>query len=379
MKRFLWSPVLAFLLLAPLAHAQLDRIVIAAGTPEDQALQEISKETDGQKKLALYQDFLQKFSSNPAAVAYGNWQISQSYQSAGDLPKALEYGDKALAVSPRNLDILVSQAGIAQQMKSDAKIMEYAEKGGLAYESIGKGARPEGVSDQDFVTRVQSEKESVKSSRDFLESVAFNAITDEKDAKSRMSYIERFTAAYPSSQFQEQVSQYAMYTLGPGQLNDSVRLVSFGEKSLASNPNSIPALLMLANTYVEDSKPANVTKAVTYSQKVVALAKANEADADRSRKLSAGVAHSTLGYAYMKQDKTTAAIPELKSASTLLKGQDPLAYATAMYRLGYAYAKLNRTAEARAVLNEAVKIEGPVQQPSRELLEKVSAARTKAK
>ena len=379
MKRFLWSPVLAFLLLAPLAHAQLDRIVIAAGTPEDQALQEISKETDGQKKLALYQDFLQKFSSNPAAVAYGNWQISQSYQSAGNLPKALEYGDKALAVSPRNLDILVSQAGIAQQMKSDAKIMEYAEKGGLAYESIGKGARPEGVSDQDFVTRVQSEKESVKSSRDFLESVAFNAITDEKDAKSRMSYIERFTAAYPSSQFQEQVSQYAMYTLGPGQLNDSVRLVSFGEKSLASNPNSIPALLMLANTYVEDSKPANVTKAVTYSQKVVALAKANEADADRSRKLSAGVAHSTLGYAYMKQDKTTAAIPELKSASTLLKGQDPLAYATAMYRLGYAYAKLNRTAEARAVLNEAVKIEGPVQQPSRELLEKVSAARTKAK
>jgi tetratricopeptide (TPR) repeat protein len=379
MKHSLWSPVLAFLFLAPLSYAQLDRIVIAAGTPEDQALQEISKETDGQKKLALYQDFLQKFSSNPAALAYGNWQISQSYQSAGDLPKALEFGDKALAASPRNLDILVSQAGIAQQMKSDAKIMEYAEKGGLAYESIGKETRPEGVSDQDFITRVQSEKESVKSSHDFLESVAFNAITDEKDAKSRMSYIERFTAAYPSSQFQEQVSQYAMYTLGPGQLNDSVRLVTFGEKSLAANPNSIPALLMLASTYVEDSKPASVTKAVTYSQKVVALAKANEADADRARKLSAGVAHSTLGYAYMKQDKTTAAIPELKSASTLLKGQDQVAYATAMYRLGYAYAKLNRTAEAREVLNEAVKIEGPLQQPSRELLGKVSAARTKAK
>ena len=53
----------------------------------------------------------EKFSSNPAAVAYGNWQISsRTYQSAGDLPKALEYGDKALAGSPRNLDILVSQA-----------------------------------------------------------------------------------------------------------------------------------------------------------------------------------------------------------------------------------------------------------------------------
>jgi tetratricopeptide (TPR) repeat protein len=378
MKHF-WSPVLVVLCLTLVSHAQLDRIVIPAGTPEDLALQEISKETDGQKKVSLYHDFLQKFSSNPAAVAYGNWQISQSYQTAGDLPKALEFGDMALAASPRNLDILVTQASIAQQMKGDAKIMEYAEKGGLAYEGIGKGAKPEGVSDEDFTTRVQSEKESMKTSHDFLESLAFNAITDEKDAKSRMSYIERFTAAYPGSQFQEQVSQYAMYTLGPGQLNDSARLVTFGEKSLAANPNSIPALLMLASTYAEDSKPANIVKAVTYSQKVVALAKASEPDADRARKLSAGVAHSTLGYALMKQDKTAAAIPELKSASTLLKGQDEVAYATALYRLGYAYAKLNRVAEARDVLNEAVKIDGPLQQPSRDLLGKVSAVRAKAK
>ena len=277
------------------------------------------------------------------------------------------------------MDILVSQAGIAQQLKDDSKIIEYAEKGGLAYEGIGKQAKPEGVSDEDFANRTASEKDSLKSSRDFLESVGFNAIADEKDAKKRMSYIERFTAAFPSSQFQEQVSQYAMYTLGPGQLNDPVRLVAFGEKSLAANPNSIPALLMLANTYVDETKPANWGKAVTYSQKVITLAKENEPDADRTRKLSAGVAHSTLGYAYMKQDKTTSAIPELKSASALLKGQDEVAYATALYRLGYAYAKLSKTTDARAVLGEAVQISGPLQQPSKELLEKVNAARAKGK
>jgi len=362
-----------------LAWSQLDHIVIAAGTPEDQALQESSKEIDAQKKLALYQDFVQKFSANPAAVAYGNWQISQYYQNAGDLPKALEFGDKALTGSPHNLDILVAQAGIAQQMKDDAKIMEYAEKGGSAYESIGKAAKPEGMTDQDFAARLSAEKEAAKAGHGFLESVAFNAIADEKSAKTRMSYIERFTAAFPSSQFQEEVSQYAMYTLGPGQLNDSARLVAFGEKNLAASPNSMPVLLMLANTYVEETKPASIAKAVTYSQKVIGVAKADEADADRSRKLSAGVAHSTLGYAYMKQDKTAAAVTELKSASTLLKGQDDTAYATALYRLGYAYAKLNKTTDAREVLSEAVKIEGPLQQPSRELLEKVNSARAKGK
>lgn len=375
MTRTRWSLVLVVVVLSTLARAQLERIVIPAGTPEDQALQDISKETDAQKKLALYQDFVEKFSSNPAAVAYGNWQISQSYQSAGDLKKALEYGDKALAGSPHNLDILVSLAGIAQQLKDNPKIMDYAEKGGLAYEGIGKEARPEGMSDQDFATHIASDRDSAKSGHDFLEGVAFSAIAEEKDPHKRMSYIERFTAAFPNSQYQEQVSQYAMYTLGPGQLNDSARLVAFGEKSLAADPNNLPALLMLANFYVEDSKPGSVGKAVSYSQKVIGLAKADAPDADRSRRLSAGVAHSTLAYAYMKQDKTAASIPEFKSAAALLKGQNDVAYATALYRLGYAYAKLNRNPEAKEVLGEAVKIPGPLQRPSQDLLEKVAAAR----
>ena len=375
------SPLLRMLVLmvGPLLHAQIDRIVIPAGTPEDQSIQEISKESDGQKRITLYEEFLQKYSSNPAAVAYGNWQISQAYQGNGDLPKALEFGDKALAASPHNMDILISQAGIAQQLKDDGKIIDYAEKGGLAFEGVAKQPKPDGTSDDDFKASILSDQDSLKSGHAFLESLGFNAITDEKDAKKRMSYIERYTAAFPNSQFQEQVSQYAMYTLGPGQLNDSARLVAFGERSLAANPNSMPVLLMLANTYVEETKPASWGKAATYSQKVVGLAKANEADADRTRKLSAGVAHSTLGYAYMKQDKTTAAIPELKSASALLKGQDDVAYATALYRLGYAYAKVSKNTEAREVLSEAVKIEGPLQQPSRELLEKVNAARAKGK
>src|SRR6267142_5837822 len=136
MKRIPWSVVLVVLVFCSFSAAQLERIVIPAGTPEDQALQDISKESDAQKKLTMYQDFLQKFSANPAAVAYGNWQVSQYYQTAGDLPKALEYGNKALASSPHNLDILVSQASIAQTMKDNAKIAEYAEKGGLTYEGI---------------------------------------------------------------------------------------------------------------------------------------------------------------------------------------------------------------------------------------------------
>jgi tetratricopeptide (TPR) repeat protein len=95
--------------------------------------------------------------------------------------------------------------------------------------------------------------------------------------------------------------------------------------------------------------------------------------------LAAGTAHNTIGWAYLKQEKTAASIPELKSAASLLKGQDDQQYARALYGLGFAYGKLNKLTEAREVLTEAVKIQGPMQGMSQDLLAKVNQARAKGK
>jgi tetratricopeptide (TPR) repeat protein len=377
MKRNLSLALLLILAITCELSAQLDRIVIPAGTPEDQALQAISSEPDGQKKLAMYEDFLQKFSSNPAAVAYGNWQVSQYYQSTGDLQKALDYGDKALAGSPHNLDILVSQANIAQQMKNSEKLMDYAARGGELYNSLDKQPKPAGMSDQELANRIAQDKSAAKTSYEFLEAAAYNAIAGETDAKTRMALIERFTPAFPGSRFEDQVASLAMVSLQ--QLKDMPRLVSYGEKTLAANPNSLPTLILLADAYSEDSKPGSGEKAISYAQKAIDVAKADASDADRSRKLSGGLGHYTIGYVYLKEDKTAAAIPELKTACSLLKGEDDQSYALAAFRLGFAYGKLNRLAEAREILNEAVKIPGPVQQPAQELLAKVNSAKARRK
>jgi tetratricopeptide (TPR) repeat protein len=370
---------LSVFFLAPSMCAQTAKIEFAAGTPEDHDLQLITNEPDAAKKLAMYQDFVQKYSSNPAAVTYGDWQISQAYQTAGDLNQALDFGDKALAGDPRNLDILVSQGSIAQQAKNNAKLMDYATKGGAVCNSIEKQPKPEGMTDEDFKKQLADDKSAAQNGCTFLESAGFNAIASENDAKARMAYIEAYSAAFPSSTFQDQVSNYAMYTLGPGQLNDQARLFSYGEKTLVANPNSLPALLLLAGAYVDDPKPGGVAKAITYSQKAITVANADAPGADKSRKISAGAAHSIVGYAYLKQDKTAVAIPELKSAAALLKGQDDSQYSVTLYRLGFAYAKLNKINEARDVLTEAVKIPGPAQSMSQDLLTKVNAARAKGK
>jgi tetratricopeptide (TPR) repeat protein len=367
----------AFLLLSSLVYSQVEKISIPAGSPEDQALTLISNEQDASKKTAMYQDFLQKFASNPTAVAYGNWQLSQYYQSTGDLAKAKEYGEKAAAGSPHNLDILVSQVTIAQGLKDNAAMFKYSLQGGEAYDSIEKEPKPADVSDQEFASRVASDKDANKSSYDFLESAAYSAIATETDARTRMDYIEKFTPVFPNSKFDDQVASLAMLSLS--ELKDSRRLIAYAEKALAANPNSLPALLLLANTYADSSDPASLAKSVTYAQKAITIAKADDPAADKSKKISAGVAHSTLGRAYAKQGKTAPSITELKTATTLLKGQDDQQYSVAAYFLGWDYAKLNRLTEARAVLNDALAVQGPMQPSIKDLLSKVNTARASGK
>ena len=361
----------------PIAFGQVDKIVIPAGTPEDQALNAINTEQDAQKRLAMYQDFLEKFASNPAAVAYANWQLSQYYLSAGDLQKAAECGDKAAASAPHNIDILLPQVTIAQGLKNSARAFKYAVQGGEAFDSIEKQTKSADVSDQQFASSIAADKEQSQSAYDFFESAAFNAIATESDAKTRMDYIDQFTPVFAKSKFDGQIASYAMLSLS--QLKDNKRLNSYAEKALAANPDNLPALLLVANAYVDGTEAGGTAKALTYAQRAIVAAKADDPAADKSKKISAGVAHSIAGRAYAKQEKTALSVTELKSATALLKGQDDQQFAVAGYYLGFDYAKLSRLTEARTVLNDVIAISGPVQQPAKDLLLKVNTARAAGK
>jgi tetratricopeptide (TPR) repeat protein len=233
------------------------------------------------------------------------------------------------------------------------------------------------MSDEQFASTVTSQKDANRNAYEFFEGAAFNGIAGANDAKTRMDYIEKFTVTFPKSKMDEQVTSYAMLSLS--QLQDKTRLVAYAEKALAANPNNLPALLLLANNYVDSSEPGALPKAVTYAQKAIVAAKADDPAAEKSQKISAGVAHSVMGRAYAKQSKTLPSISELKSATAMLKGNDEQQYAVAAYYLGWDYAKVNKLTEARAILNDAAGIPGPVQQPVKDLLIKVNTARAAGK
>jgi tetratricopeptide (TPR) repeat protein len=349
--------------------SQNTSIVIPAGTPEDKDLSAIAAESDGQKRIAAYQDFLKKYADNKPATAYAEWQLSQQYLAAGDAAQALEYGNKAVEAYPDNLDIIMSQASVAQALKDNSKVVDYAVQGAGVFRSIARQTKPADMSDSDWTTRISSEESAAQNAYDFLETSAYNAITSEQDPNKRMSEIEKFTPAFPKSKFDGQITQLALYSLR--QLNQPQRVIAYGEKTLATNPDSIPTLLMMADAYSGDAKDA--AKAATYANKVITLVGPNPPSDDKTKRSYAGLAHTTLGRAELNQERLVPAVADLKTAVVLLQ-DDPQDQQPALFYLGYAYAKQNHKADAVASLQKAVAINGPYQGPAKDMLAKVSAA-----
>jgi len=354
--------------------AQNTTIVIPAGTPEDKDLAAIAAESDAQKRITSYQEFLTRYADNKPATAYAEWQLSQQYLAAGDTAKAIECGDKALQAYPSNLDIIMSQASVAQAVKDNGKVVEYAVQGAGVFHSIAKQTKPADISDADWASKISNEESSSRNDYDFLETSAYNAIASEQDPNKRMTEIEKFTPAFPKSKFEGQVTQLALYSLR--QLNQPQRLEAYGEKTLAANPDSIPTLLMMADAYAESPKDA--VKSATYANKVLTLIGPNPASGDKDQKSYAGLAHITLGRVELNQEKLVPAVADLKTAVSLLQ-DDPQDQQQALFYLGYAYAKQNRKADAMASLQKAAGIDGPYQGPAKEMLAKINAAGATAK
>ena len=240
--------VLVFYLAALAAYGQLDKLVITAGTPEDKDLSAIGNEQDAQKRIAMYQDFLQKYASTPVAVAYGNWQLAvlPGGRGFGEGDRVRGQGRCRGPAQPRNSGMGRNPGSAGQRQCSSVQIF-VAGWAGVC--SIDKQPKPADVSDEDFANTIKSEKETNQEAYSFFETSAYNVIVAEPDAKTKVDDIDQFTAAFPTSKLQEQASSMAMLALS--ELKDKQRLNEYAEKALAANPNNLAALLSMANSYVD--------------------------------------------------------------------------------------------------------------------------------
>ncbi len=362
-----------FVALATPAKAQIGKsVIIRAGSPEDKALSEISATTDPAQKLALMDKFLAEYGTGDMTVVAYELYVAY-YMAAKNYDKVFEYGEKIFSVDPDNFNAGVSLVRAAQERGDTTKLFEYGERAGAILARYKARPAPTGIDatswQQEKATALSNAGENTK----YVEYTLFNVAYQTRDPATRAALLDRFLSAFPDSPYA--ANAQALVAAAYQQAQNYTKMLQFAQKILARDPNNLGMLLLLSDYFSERGE--QLDKAEEYSKKALDLLAAapkpeglSDEQWQKEVSLQKGLAWSALGEVHINKNRLAQAVEAFKTASPLLKADDA-SYGRNLYRLGFTLAKMNRIAEARTVLTEAVSVNSPYRALAQETLNKV--------
>jgi tetratricopeptide (TPR) repeat protein len=368
-RRLLLVAIFLMTAVSPAAAQLGKRISVRAGTPEDQAIAAISKATSPQQKLTLLDKFAADHPSGDMALMADRMYVD-TYMSLKNYPKVYEYGDKALAIDPNDLQVAVSCVRAAQLQNNTAKLFSYGLQVGEMAARYKAEPPPAGYPADEWAAQKQQALASAKPSIDWVAGVLFHAAATAPSATQRAAYLEKFIDAFSGSTYAENAEYHIAEAYHRAGQNE--KMLAFVKKRVAANPDDVGMQLLLAD-YLS-TKGTELDQAETSANKVIQLLStaqkpAGMADAQWQKQSSnqKGLAYSALGQVYVNQKKDDEAVKAFEQAKPLLVGSTENS-ARNLYRLGYTLAKMKRYTEARAALEEAAKPNTPYRAMSEKLL-----------
>jgi tetratricopeptide (TPR) repeat protein len=374
----------AILLGAPVLLAQqpCPSLPVVINTPEDKLMLAVNGADTPQAQV----DALTKFASTDASSKFipcVNEYLTMTYVKMNDFDKAIEAGEKDLAANYLDVNLTVNllKAYVGAGKASENAFDLINKAPDLIHHEMMMAA-PSGTPAQQAAGRKANEEEA-SDVRAYMEYAFFRLVPRVTDPAKRIADLDAFLKAYPDTKNMNQVNfQYFTAYQASG---DAQKMFEYGEKAVASDPQNVSTLNVVADAYATAKEP-HLDQAAAYAQKALDLAPnmqktAGETDDQfkASQDLQTGLAHSTLGYVDMQKGARTHhvadAIKELKAAADLLES-NPSLQARTLYFLGYSYeleypANHHLAAEALA---KAASLQTPWQSQAQSLLDKVKRA-----
>lgn len=365
------------------ATAQIGKSVsVAAGTPEDKALTDIYAATDGPDKIALLDQFMTDYGKGDLELL-GDQLYVQSYLAQKNYAKVYEYGGKVLALDPDNFSTAVIMVHAAEEQGDTAKLFDAGQKVAAIVTRYKAAPAPEGTAPDTWTAQRQIVLKNVEGDLGYVQYALLNAAYKTSNAAARAALLERYAATFPDSTYT--VSAREQTAIAYQQAQNAPKMLAAAQSLLTSNPDDISMLILLADTWCNDT--AHLDKAAAYAQHAIDLLaqakKSDNVDDDQWQKqiaLQKGLAYSSLGEVNVNKGgtRTAQAIDQFKQASPLLKS-DTFSYAQNQYRLGFTLAKLQRIPEARVVLTEVVGLDSPYKSRALDTLNKIGGPISSAK
>jgi tetratricopeptide (TPR) repeat protein len=355
------------------ATAQIGKSVsVAAGAPEDKALTDIYAATDGPDKVALLDKFMADYGKGDLELL-GDQLYVQTYLAQKNYAKVYEYGDKVLALDPNNFSTAVIMVHAAEEQGDSKKLFDACQKVADIIKRYKSGPPPEGTPADTWNAQREIVLKTVEGDVGYVQYALLNAAYKTTDATARASLLEGYAATFPDSTYT--VSAREQTAIAYQQAQNSPKMLAAAQNLLASNPDDISMLILLADTWCNDT--AHLDKATTYAQHALDLLaqvkKPDNVDDDQWQKqvaIQKGLAYSSLGEVNVNKNRNPQAIDAFKQAAPLLKS-DTFSYAQNQYRMGFTLAKMQRIPEARVVLTEVISLNSPYKSRAQDTLNKI--------
>ncbi|MGB7621260.1 MAG: hypothetical protein WBN92_02825 [Terriglobia bacterium] len=373
--RIMAGIVLYLLFLAPSTHFSQ----VIAGSPEDKAYQAIARESDVKKRIELLDAFLKNFSkSSDLAQIYEFY--ANSYRELGDANKEIEYSEKSLALRPDSQLMLLLGRVLAVKGEDLPKAIQTI-KDASALAIKNKDNPPTGVSPKEWT---QSQEAVISTARQLLDyatdrykQLFFGKLSSETDPNKVVMLLDEYAKTVDDPETRPLI--YEQYVRSYLRLENRAKVLEYGEKALALNPDNIEIIALTASAYL--LKPMEIEAAMTQVQKAVTIADAldlkprppalTDEQWAKQKNQWKSLAYSTRGLVELQKDESIeAAVADLEKARDFSPA-NPLVE----YRLGIAYWKSKKIDEAIAALARSAAVPSEIQTQASQLLEAYYKAR----
>ena len=374
---------------APLwAQQPCPNTIIAIGTDEDRLMLAVNGADNPQEQLTALDAFAKDHADSKFMPCANEYYATINLKLT-NYDKSIEYAEKDLAVNYQDLNLLLTltRAYVASSKVSDT-VFDAIDKVPDQAKAETTSIRPAKASDADWEKIQADAAELAKDSRGYAVYAFFQLLPRVMDGTKRVQFLDNFVKAYPEAEKDIALQINVAYLQAYQFQNNAPKIVEYGEKILASDPNNVLALNTLAFLNAFGLPQPNADKASEYAQKALTVAQGmkkpegvDEAAFKGEIDSEMGKAHLSLGYAAMvkagKTQKMGPAIEEFKTASSLLDA-NPALEGQALYYLAYAYENQRPANHHGAIdaLSKAQTLAGPFQGPSHDLLVKVQAVAT---
>jgi tetratricopeptide (TPR) repeat protein len=338
---------------------------INAETDQGRLLQVVSQESDPAKRLSAMEEFAAKFPKDPAA----GWvftQMQTAYNKAGNSDKAIETGEKLLALDPMDLDAAYANLKASEAKKDSDGVLKWS---GVTSEIARKAPtvpKTAEQSDEEYKHAVDFAKQVDT----YTEYSLYATALQEADPAKAIKLADALEQRNQKSQYIELVMP--RYSASARQANAMPAAVAFGERAYKRGQFSEDMLLLMADQALQSGKEQ--AKVLEYSEKVLEIMGSkpkpegvSDADWERKKNVTTGLAYWMAGTSLSAQSKFPQADKMLRPALPLVKDNQQL-YGMALFHLGLANYKMaqaskNKTqiADAVSFSKQAAAIKGPLQ------------------